>query len=167
MNAPSAKPATPPTVLGNFLQPGFPFAKVFSVLLMDGVMVFAKSGSGGANAAGTLRASLGGSTPAALVAGAIGALVDAQTAESRAQKTAFLGGQAAQDILAADKRNFLIAFDAVKRVEVKGPNFAGEVKVLIDADKMHTFRIDRQSRDSAARITATLSGFLPGKVVAA
>ena len=167
MSDTSTPSSRPPTVLGNFLQPGFPFAKVFSVLFMNGGMVFAKTGSGGTNAAGTLRASLGGSSPVALIASAIGTLYDTKSQDSRSAKTGQLGGQAVQDIVAADKRNFFVPFTAVKQVQVKVPHFGGEVKVIIEADKTHKFRIDRQSKESAKRIVSGFNEFLPGKVLSA
>lgn len=154
-----------PTVLGNLLQPGFPFAKVFSLFFMENSLVFAKTGSGGTNAAGTMQGALGGFTPEAMISSAIGSLVDSGTAASRAGKTAEMASQNAAAIVASHKKNFLIPFDQVKSVEIKGPNFAGELKVIVEADKTHKFRIDRQSKESAKYVVDVFSQFLPGKVV--
>lgn len=45
-----------------FLQPGFPFAKVFSVFFLDGCLVFARRCSGGTDMAGMMLGRLGGFT---------------------------------------------------------------------------------------------------------
>ena len=152
------------TVLTNFLQPSFPFAKVYSVFFMDNALVFAKTGSGGTNSAGTMSAALGGFTPIALLARAIGTLFDSSSAQSRADKTGQLASQSATDIVDSNKMNFTIAFEAVKNVEIKGSNFGGELKVTIYADKSHKFRIDRQSNASAKYIIDTFNQFFPGRV---
>lgn len=154
----------PPAVLGNFLQPGFPLAKVFSVFFMENSLVFAKTGSGGTNAAGTMAASLGGFNPTALIASGVGAIVDQHTDENRSDKTGQLAAFSAAEIVAENKRNFMIPFDAVKSVTINGPNFAGEVRVIITSDKSHKFRINKQSKDSADYIKQVFADFLPGKV---
>ena len=167
MSMPTSQTAVSPIVLGDFIQPGFPFAKVFSVYFVDNQMVFARVGSGGTNAAGAMRASLGGSTPVAMIAGAIGALVDGETENSRSEKSSQLGSQKVDQMICADKHNFAVPFEAVSRVEIKGPNWFREVKVLIVADRQHKFRVDKQSQDSARTIFSIFQQFLPGKIFAA
>lgn len=154
----------PPTVLGDLLQPGFPLAKVFTVFFMNDSLVFAKTGSGATNAAGTLAASLGGFTPSALIAKGIGTVIDQQTGGSRDNKSAELAAYSPEEIVAGHKRNFMIKFDDVKNIEIKGPNFAGEVKVIITADRVHKFRVDKQSKEAANYIKSVFNEFLPGKV---
>lgn len=157
--------AKPPAVLGNFLQPGFPLAKVFSVFFMENSLVFAKTGSGGTNAAGTMAANLGGFNPTALIASGVGTLVDKHTGEKRSDKTGQLAAFSAAEIVAENKRNFMIPFDAVKSVAINGPNFAGEVRVIITAHKVHKFRINKQSKNSADYIERVFVDFLPGKII--
>lgn len=154
----------PPTALGNFLQPGFPFAKIFTALFFHDRVVFAKSGSGATNAAGTMQASLGGFTPTALVAGAVGSIVDSVTSDKRAERAAGLAALDPEAIVASHKKNFMLPYGAVKSVEIKGPNFAGEVKVIIVADKTHKFRIDKQSKAAAKYIEEVFAEFFPGKI---
>lgn len=164
-NADQNQKIKPPTVLGDFLQPGFPLAKVFTVFFMDNVLIFAKTGSGSTDAAGTMAASLGGFTPTALVAKGVGAVVDHLSEEKRSDKAAQLAAFSPEDVVASHKLNSMIPFDAVKTVEIKGPNFAGEVRVIITADKIHKFRINKQSKDSANYVESVFNDFLPGKVV--
>lgn len=154
----------PPTALGNFLQPGFPFAKVFTAFFFGDRVVFAKIGSFGTNAAGTMQASLGGFTPTALVAGAVGAIVDSASSGTRTRRAAGLAGLDPEAMVAAHKKNFAIPYGTVKSVEIKGPNFAGEVRVTITAEKAHKFRIDRQSKDAAKYLEGVFAEFFPGKV---
>lgn len=155
----------PPAVLDGLLQPGFPLATVFTAFLLEDTVVFAKSGSGGTNAAGTMSASLGGFTPAAMVAGAIGSVVDSQTADQRADKAAQMSAYSPEQLVAAHKRNFAIPFADVRSVEIAGPNFAGEVKVVVTAGKTHKFRVDKQSKEAAKYIADVFDDALPGKVV--
>jgi hypothetical protein len=153
-----------PRVLGSFLQPGFPFAKVFTVYFLADRLVFAKTGTGPTNAGGTMQAALGGFTAAALAAKAVGTLVDASSEASRDANTAMLGGLSPDAIVAAHKLNFQLPFDAVRGVTIKGPNFAGEVKVVVTADREHKFRIDKQSKASAQVIIDAFRDTLGSKV---
>lgn len=154
----------PPAVLGRFLQPGFPFAKIFSVFFMKDTLVFAKTGSGATNAAGVMLASLGGYNATSMVASAIGSVADQHSEKNRSEKSVQLAAYSPEEIVASHKRNFMIAFSDVKTVEIKGPNWGGEVTVIITADKAHKFRIDKQSKDSAKYMESVFQEFLPGKV---
>jgi len=162
---PGGQQTKPPTVLDGFLQPSFPFAKVFTCFFLNNCMVFTKTGSFGTNAAGTMRGSLGGFTPAAMVAGAVGTLVDMHNDGSRAEKAAGMSAYSPENMVAAHKRNFMLPYGDVRNVELKGPNFAGEFKVIVYADKIHKFRIDRQSKASAQYIESVFNQFLPGKII--
>lgn len=153
-----------PRVLGSFLQPGFPFAKVFTVYFLPDRLVFAKTGTGPTNAAGSMQSALGGFTAAALAAKAVGTLVDASSEASRSANSAALGGLSADEIVAAHKLNFQLPFDAIRSVTIKGPNFAGEVKVIVSADKDHKFRIDKQSKAAAKVIADAFRETLGNKV---
>lgn len=154
-----------PTVLSGFLQPEFPAARVFTSIFLNNCLVFVKTGSFGTNMAGTMQATLGGYTPTGLIAKAIGSIVDFYNAESRAKKTSDIAGFSPENMVAAHKRNFMLLFDEIKSVEIKGPNFAGEVKVVVSAGKTHKFRIDRQSKESTKYIERVFNEFLPGKIV--
>lgn len=164
MNQSAPQTAALPVALANFVQPGFPFAKVFSVYFMDGQMVFAKVGSGGTNAAGTMRASLGGATPMAMIAGAIGGLLDSATEDRRLARSVQLADQRVAQLLDANRHNFALPLATVTRVELRGPNWFREVKVLISAESEHKFRIDKQSTDSLKAISSVFQQFLPGRV---
>lgn len=154
-----------PTVLGDFLQPGFPTAKVFSVFFLENKLVFTKTGSGGTDTAGKMRAGLGGFTSTAMIAGAIGTLVDSDSAKSRSDKASQMAALNADDMVKAHKLNFMLSYDNIKSVEIKGPNFAGELKVMVNADKTYKFRIDKQSKDSARYIEKIFNEYLPQKVI--
>ncbi|MFH2094590.1 MAG: hypothetical protein ABIJ16_02725 [Bacteroidota bacterium] len=153
----------PPTVLDGLLQPGFP-AKVFTVFFLNDCMVFAKTGSFGTAMGSTMQASLGGFTGAGMIAGAVGGLADAGNASNRADKAAGLAGLDPQQIVAAHKNNLMVPYGALRGVELKGPNFAGELKVIVDAGSSHKFRMDKQSKASAAYVEKVFNEFLPGKV---
>lgn len=156
---------TPPTVLCDFLKPGFPFAGVFSVFFVDGHLLFAMTGNTGTNAAGTLRGSLGSFTPSAMIAGAVGALWDTLTGNRRTAYTVQLGSQRVKDVIAADKHNYSIPLSSVRQVQIHGPNMFGELKIMIAADKVHKFRVDKQTEASAQTIAETFDRFLAGKVL--
>lgn len=158
-------PHTSPVLLGDFIQPRFPFARLFSVLVMDNALVFAKNGTGSPNAAGTLKSSLGGSTPTALIASALGRLWDSLTGQRRSRKTVQLASQRLQAIVAADPLNFCLPFDTVERIEFHGPNFAGEVNCIIHTGVVRKFRLDRQSEATTLNMVQTLSRCLGDKVV--
>ncbi len=153
----------PPVVIDGLTQPGFP-AKVFTCLFFQDCMVFCKTGSFSTNAAGTMQASLGGFTGAALIGSAIGAIVDSASADSRSKQAASMSALDPADIVKAHKNNFIVPYNTVSNVEIKGPNFAGEVKVIVCFSGKEKFRIDRQSKASAKYIVDTFSSFLPGKV---
>lgn len=112
-----------------------------------------------------MRGYLGGYTPDAMVTGAIGTLVDSFNDESRVSKAAEMAGYSPEDMVAAHKRNFMISYSEVESVEIKGPNFAREVRIIIQAGSRHKFRIDRQSKESANYIRKVFNEYLPGKVI--
>jgi hypothetical protein len=155
----------PPAILDGLIQPSFPFAKVFTCFFLYDCMVFAKTGSVSTNIAGTMRGYLGGYTPDAMVAGAIGTLVDAFNDDSRVSKAAEMAGFSPEAMVAAHKRNFMISYSEIESVEIKGPNFAREVRIIIQAGSRHKFRIDRQSKESANYIKKLFSEYLQGKVI--
>lgn len=154
----------PPTVLGGFLQPGLP-AKVYSCLFFNNCVVFGKTGSFSTDSAGTMRSALGGYTGAGMIAGAVGGLIDAASSANRTEKTAAMAGNMPDQIVASHKQNFKLDFDKISSVEIKGPNFAGEVKVIVNGGgASHKFRVDRQSKASAKYIVDVFQKFLAGKV---
>lgn len=157
--------AIPPTILDGFIQPGFPFAKVFTCFFLDRFLVFTKTGSFGTHTAGTLRGSLGGYTPEAMVAGAIGSFVDSQSSQVRAAKAGQLAAFSPEEMLLAHKRNFLLAYDSIESVEIRGPNFVRELRITLIAANRHKFRLDHQSKESAKYIESVFNKFIPGKVV--
>ncbi len=160
---PAPQPRTPVTVLMDFIQPGFPFARVYSVFFLERELVFSRTGLGGTNAAGTLRGSLGGWSPAALIAGALGALADMFRSDRRVEKTV-----AAQRCIGEGEGetedDFTLPYDSITRVEVRGPNFVREIKVILWAGEERRFRIDRQTEGDAQRIRQVFERFLPGRV---
>jgi len=161
---PMIKRTKPPTVLDGFLQPGFPMAKVFTCFFLSECIVFLKTGSFGTNMAGTMRASQGGYTSTGLITGAIGGIADLFNDEDRINKASAVAGYSPENMVAAHKRNFMLTYEQIKSVEIKGPNFAGEIRIIINADKTRKFRIDRQSRDSAKYIERVFNEFLSGKI---
>ncbi len=152
----------PPTVIDGLIQPGFP-AKVFSALFFDFCVVFVKSGSFGTNSSGTMRASLGGFTKEALLMGAIGTLIDGKNRESRINNTASMASNSLGVIVQAHKLNFLLLYDKIEKVEMKGPNFAGEIKLSFYANgQRHKFRLDKQSKTTLQYYYKVLNEFVPG-----
>ncbi len=155
----------PPTVIDGLVQPGIP-PKVFSVLFFENCLVFIKSGSINPNTAGSMRASLGGFTGAGLMAGAIGSIVDQNTNRSRMDHVAGLASLNPGVIAQAHKHNFLLLYNVIEKVEMKGPNFAGEIRLSVYArGEKHKFRIDNQSKASGKYIKQVLEGFLSGKII--
>ncbi len=155
----------PPTVLDGFIQPHFPFARVFTCLFLPDTMVFAKTGSIGANAGGIMRGTHVGYTLEAMVTGAIGTLVDVFTHQSRGANAVEIVAFSAENMVATYKRNFMLSYDDVENVEIKGPNFAGELRIVIySTDTRHKFRIDRQSKESAKYVRRVFEVFLPRKI---
>lgn len=160
----SIQPPMLPTVLDGFLQPGFPLAKVFTCFFLNDCLVFVKTGSFGTNMSDTMRASLGGYTSTGLIAGAIGGVVDVFTADSRIKNATQVAGYSRENMVAAHKRNFMLPYQQITLIEIKGPNFAGELKVIFHSEKIHKFRINRQSKASANYIEQVFLKFLPGKI---
>jgi hypothetical protein len=154
----------PPIVLDGFTQPGFP-VKVFTVFFMKDRMVFAKTGSWTTSAAGTMSASMGGSAGGRMQGYAIGTLMDHFSGKDREAKASMLAGFDPDMMVSADKANFQTLYSAVSMVEVKGPNFAGEVNVKVKAVREHKFRLDNQSKESLKYVLDVFQEFLPGKTV--
>ncbi len=155
----------PPTVLDGFTQPGFPFAKIFTCFFFNNCVVFAKTGSFGINSSGTIRGVLGGFTPTALIAGAIGLIFDMRNDQRRSNRAMEMADFNPENMVYNHKLNFMLLYDEVENVEIKGPNFARELRIVVNASKIHKFRIDRQSKESAKYIERVFNEFLPGKVV--
>jgi len=59
----------------------------------------------------------------------------------------------------------MLLYDEVEIIEIRGPNFARELRIIVNAAKIHKFRMDRQSKESAKYIERVFNEFLPGKVV--
>jgi len=152
----------PPTILDGLIQPHFPFARVFTCFFLKDCLVFTKTGGCGTNASGTMRSALGGFTPAAMLASAIGTIVDMFHDQSRASNAAGMAAFSPENMVASHKRNFMFSYCEIKSVEIKGPNIAGELKVIINADKTYKFRIDRQSKESANYIRRVFNEFTNG-----
>lgn len=155
-----------PVILDGLVQPSFPFARVFTLFFLRDCLVFTKTGSFGTNAAGTMRGSLGGYSPEAMIAGAIGSLADQYNDEARRSEASKLTAFSPDNMVAAHKRNFKLMYEQVESVEIRGPNFARELRIIVMAGgERHKFRIDRQSASSAKYVTEVFNKFLPGKVI--
>lgn len=154
-----------PVILDGLIQPSFPFARVFTLFFLPDCLVFTKTGSFGTNLSGTMRSSLGGFSPEAMVTGAIGALADQYNDSSRRAEASELAAFSPEKMVAAHKRNFMVPYDEVESLEIRGPNFAGEIRIIVNAVGRHKFRIDKQSKVSANYVTSLFNRFLPGKVV--
>lgn len=159
-------PPEQPVILDGLVQPSFPFARVFTLFILPDCLVFTKTGSFGTNAAGTMRASLGGYSSEAMVAGAIGVLADQYNDESRRSAASVLASFSPENMVAAHKRNFMVPIEKVESLEIRGPNFAGELRIILHAGVRRKFRMDRQSKASAKYVTDLFNRFLPGKVKA-
>ena len=159
-NQPQQKP---PTILDGLMQPGFP-AKVFTVFFLNECMVFVKTGSYSTDMGGTMRAALGGYTGDALIMGALGSLADYRNRNSRMKNAATVAGWNPDDMVAAHKRNFMLPYNLVNKIELKGPNFAGELRVIVDTGKTQKFRVNNQSKQSALYYEKIFNEFLPGKI---
>lgn len=153
-----------PTILDGFLQPGFP-AKVFTVFFLVDCLVFVKTGSIATNMGGTMQTALGGYTGDGLIMGALGSLADVRNRESRMNNAATVASWDPQQMLAAHKRNFMLPYSSIRQIEMKGPNFAGEVKVVVDAEKTHKFRLDKQTKTSIVYYEKIFSEYLPGRIL--
>lgn len=164
INASSVNKKTP-TILSDLIKPGLP-AKIFTAFFMDDRIVFAKTGSGSTNIEGTQRAFHGGFGASAAIMGGIGALMDYKRGKQRGDYAGEIASFSSEDILIADKNNFQVFYGNVSAVEVKGPNFAGELKIVVrENGNEHKFRMDKQSKDSANYIVCTFNQFIPNKVV--
>jgi len=154
----------PPTVLDGFIQPGLS-VKVYTMFFLKDTLVAAKTGSWATHAAGTMSAAMGGSVASRSQGYAIGTLMDHVNRNKRGDNAAKLAGYSPDEMVAADKANFQLPYSLISYVEIKGPNFAGEVNVKLGADKEHKFRVDTQSKSSVKYIVDIFQEFLPGKVI--
>jgi hypothetical protein len=140
--------------------------KVFTLLFFNNSVVFIKSGSFTTNSAGTMRAALGGYTGDGLIMGAIGTLVDDSNRKSRVNHAASLASLSPEQIVQVHKQNFLLLYDTIEKIEMKGPNFAGELKLSFYANgKRHKFRLDKQSKSTVQYYTKIFDEFVPGVLI--
>jgi hypothetical protein len=162
-NSSGPQNSLPLTVIDGFMQPGFPLAKVFTCFFFPDGIVFAKTGSLGTDMAGTLRASLGGYTADAMIAGAIGGIADHFNSNKRIARASEIVEYQPESIVATNKRNFFLNYHQIQQLEMKGPNFSGEVRIIITAEKRYKFRINRQSKASAQYLEKVFTKFLSNK----
>lgn len=152
-----------PTVLDGFIQPGF-LPKVFTAFFMKDCIVFVKTGSINTDTAGSIRASMGGYTGDALILGALGSIVDARSRKKRIEKAASVASLEPEQMVAAHKRNYMIPYNTIRQVTFKGPNFAGELRIVIEAGATNKYRINNQSKSSALYYEKVFNEFLPGRI---
>jgi hypothetical protein len=153
-----------PIVIDGFIQPGFPFGIVYTCFFMIDCLVFVKTGSFGTNIKGSIHASQGGYTSDSLILGAIGGIIDMFNSDSRMKKAANLASLSPTEMVKVHKRNFLIPISEIKQIEIKGPNFAHELRIRIQTDKLYKFRLDKQSKYSAQYLEDILRTFIPSKI---
>ncbi|MDX9881526.1 MAG: hypothetical protein RBS73_05630 [Prolixibacteraceae bacterium] len=164
-NIPKPPPVPkPPTIIDGMMQPGFPTAKVFTCFFLSDCMVFVKTGSISTDTAGSIRSFFGGYTSDALLLGAVGGLVDDYNRQKRMKNAARAVAWDPRQMVAAHKRNFMLPYNLIHTIEIKGPNFAGEARVVVDAGKIYKFRLNRQSKASFAYYERIFNDFLPGKI---
>ncbi len=155
----------PPQVLSGLIQPGLP-AKIYSLFFMDEGMVAVKTGSGSTNTSGSMRAFHGGAGATANIMGGIGTLMDMHSANKRGNYLGQVGGMDTNSLLAENKVNFLIPYDAIQQIEMKGPGWGGEMKIKIHMPgKMHKFRVDTRSDAIAKMFFDAFTKHCPGKVL--
>lgn len=153
-----------PTILDGFIQPGF-LAKVYTVFFMPDCLVFVKTGSINTDTAGSIRASLGGFTGDALILGALGSIVDARNRKKRIEKAASVASWEPEVMVAAHKRNHMLPYHSIRQVTIKGPNFAGELRIAIEAGNTYKYRVNSQSKSSALYFQKIFNEYLPGKIL--
>lgn len=164
VDAPLATNRKPPQVLSGLIQPGLP-AKIYSLFFMDEGMVAVKTGYGSTNASGSMRAFHGGAGATANLMGGIGTLMDMHSANKLGNYLGQVGGMDTNSLLAENKVNFLIPYDAVQQIEMKGPGMMGEMKVRIHMPgKVHKFRVDTRSDAIAKMFYDAFTKHCPGKV---
>lgn len=154
----------PPTILSDLIQPGL-IAKIYTIFFMDDCMVFAKTGSGGTDTSGSMRAFHGGAGANALIFSGIGKIIDFHSSQQRGNAAAQYAALNPSSMVSAHKHNFMLTYNSVKMIELKGPNFAGEMKVIVTAETTHKFRVDNCSKSLADYFEKTFNEFLPGKIV--
>lgn len=155
----------PPTILDGFVQPKFIFGRVFTCFFLHDCLVFVKTGSFSTDIGGNIRAALGGATSDAILLGALGSVLDQRNSEKRINKAAAVASWDAEQMVAAHKWNFRLAYNSISVVKLKGPNFAGELRIFIEAGNEYKFRLDKQSKQSAAYCEKVFNEFLPGKII--
>src|SRR5665811_1371252 len=80
-----------------------------------------------------MRTALGGYTGDGLIMGAIGTIIDQNNMEMRVSKTAAVAAYDPEEIVKTHKRNFLLRYGEIEKIELKGPNFAKELRIIIYA----------------------------------
>ncbi len=164
-DSPPAANKKPPQVLSGLIQPGLP-GKIYSLFFMDEGMVAVKTGSGSTNASGSMRAFHGGAGATANIMGGIGTLMDMHSANKRGNYLGQVGGMDTNSLLAENKVNFLIPYDAVQQIEMKGPGMMREMKVKIHmSGEVHKFRVDTRSDAIAKMFYDAFTKHCPGRVL--
>lgn len=165
MNTTNSDYQKPPTVLDGFIVPGFP-VKVFTCLFFSDCIVFIKTGSFTTNLAGTMHAALGGYSGDGLIMGAMGTLVDDATRENRIAKTAELAAYNIDEIVKAHKRNFKLDYKSITSIEMKGPNFAGEIRFrFYEGKNCYKFRMDKAGKTTSKFVKNILDEYVPNKLI--
>lgn len=153
----------PPEIISNLIQPGL-IAKIFTIFFVDEGMAVVKTGSGATNASGTLRAFHGGAGATANVMAGLGGLWDMKSAKDRSDYLGEVGGYDTRSLISENKANFLIPYDEVEKIEMKGPGWGGELKIKIFAKEIHKFRIDTRSDSLVNNYYKTFCDRFPGRV---
>ncbi|HPG74070.1 MAG TPA: hypothetical protein PLM49_07250 [Bacteroidales bacterium] len=148
----------PLTVLDGFIKPGFP-GKVYTAIFLDDCVVFLKTGFGSTNIAAGQRAFHGGAGLTATLMSGIGSLADQKNRENRMEKAASMASYDGDQMVAAHKHNFKLNYSDIKNTIIKGPNFAGEVRIVFEAASRNKFRVDNQSKASAKYIIDVVNYF--------
>lgn len=161
---PTGATQKPPTILDGLVQPGF-LAKVYTAFFMPDCLVFVKTGSVNTDMSGSMRAALGGATGDALIMGALGSIADARNRKKRIAKAASVASWEPEQMVAAHKRNYMLPYNAIKQVTIKGPNFAGELRIIVEAGIQNKYRLNNQSKASAQYVEKVFNEFLPGKII--
>ena len=152
---------TAPTPLVGFVKSGF-FAKVYDCFFFSNCLVFAKSGSFNPDTSGTIRASLGGYTREAMIAGAIGKLFDNFTGGQKTNRALEVDYMNPDSIVATHKSNFKLSYTAISGVEIIKPGWSGETKIKINATESCKFTMKGMP---VGVLESIFEKFLPGKVL--
>jgi hypothetical protein len=150
-----------PTPLVGFVQEGF-FVKVYTCFFFADCLVFAKSGSFNPDTSGTMRASLGGYTEEAMIAGAVGKLFDSFTSRERNRKAMEVNCMDPDSLVSAHKNNFKVKYADISKVEITKPGWAGETKIRVNATEAYKFTMKGMP---VGVLESTFNKFVAGKVV--